>query len=63
MTSLILCAGFLVMGLAEIRSLKWFGLLTSFAIVSAIFADLLLLPAIAALGNREKGPERCLQGN
>ena len=61
MTSVILCGGFLIMGLAEIRSLAWFGLLTSFAMASAIFTDLLLLPAIAGLGSREKQPDGRLQ--
>jgi len=51
MTSLILCGGFLVMGLAEIRSVVWFGLLSSFAMATAVLADLLLLPALARFLN------------
>ncbi len=49
MTSLILAAGFLVLGLAEIRSIAWFGVLTSFAVMVAILTDLLLLPALVRL--------------
>ena len=57
MTSLVLGGGFLVMGLAEIRTVAWFGLLSSFAMFSAIAADLLLLPALTAVGRRVKTPE------
>ncbi|MGI9262092.1 MAG: efflux RND transporter permease subunit [Woeseiaceae bacterium] len=49
MTSLVLAAGFLVLGLAEIRSIAWFGVLTSFAVIVAILTDLLLLPALVRL--------------
>jgi predicted RND superfamily exporter protein len=50
MTSLVLAAGFLVLGLAEIRSIAWFGVLTSFAVIVAIIGDLTLLPALSRLG-------------
>jgi predicted RND superfamily exporter protein len=49
MTSIVLALGLLVLGLAEIRSVAWFGFLTSFAMVAAILTDLLLLPALARL--------------
>ena len=49
MTTLVLAAGFLVLGLADIRSIAWFGVLASFAVVVAIATDLLLLPALASL--------------
>jgi len=49
MTTVILAGGFLVLGLAEIRSIAWFGVLTSFAVVVAILTDMLLLPALARL--------------
>ncbi len=49
MTTAILACGFLVLGLAEIRSIAWFGVLTSFAVVVAILTDLMLLPALAKL--------------
>jgi len=53
-TSVVLAAGFLVFGLADIRSITWFGLLISFAVMAAIVADLLLLPAVARLlSNRQ----------
>lgn len=48
-TSIVLSAGFLVLGLAGIRSVAWFGLLTAFALWVALFADLMLLPALARL--------------
>jgi predicted RND superfamily exporter protein len=38
-----------VLGLAEVRSIAWFGLLASFAVTIAILTDLLLLPALARL--------------
>ena len=49
MTTMVLTCGFLVLGLADIRSIAWFGMLTSFAVMTAIFADLMLLPALARL--------------
>ena len=54
MTTLVLASGFLVLGLAEIRSIAWFGVLTSFAVTVAILADLTLLPALASVGNRKQ---------
>jgi hypothetical protein len=50
-TSVILALGFLVLGMAEIRSIAWFGLLTSFATAVAIITDLMLLPALARLAD------------
>ena len=49
MTSVVLALGFLVLGLADIRSVAWFGFLTSFAMIAAILTDLLLLPALISL--------------
>ena len=46
MTTLALGLGFLVYGLAEVKSIVWFGLFVSFAMVSALLADLMLLPAL-----------------
>jgi predicted RND superfamily exporter protein len=46
MTTLALALGFLVYGLADIKSIVWFGLLVSFAMVAALLADLILLPAL-----------------
>ena len=55
MTTVILACGFLVLGLAEIRSIAWFGVLTSFAVVAAILTDLLLLPALSTLTSHFRG--------
>ena len=52
LTSLTLAAGFLVLWFAQIRSIAWFGALTSFAMLVAIATDLLLLPALARLFDR-----------
>ena len=46
MTTLALGLGFLVYGLAEVKSIVWFGLLVCFAMASALLADLTLLPAL-----------------
>jgi hypothetical protein len=54
MTSLMLASGFLVLALADIRSIAWFGILASFAIIAAILSDLLLLPGVARLIERRK---------
>lgn len=51
-TSLILSAGFLVLGLAQISSIVWFGVLTSFAMAVAILTDLMLLPAMARISSK-----------
>jgi predicted RND superfamily exporter protein len=59
MTSVVLCGGFLIMGFAGIRSIAWFGLLTSFAMASAILTDLTLMSALARMGEkyRHRGRE------
>ena len=46
MTTLALGLGFLVYGLAEVKSIVWFGLLVSLAMATALLADLALLPAL-----------------
>jgi predicted RND superfamily exporter protein len=56
MTSIVLALGFLVLGLAEIRSVAWFGTLTSFAMMAAILTDLLLLPALASIAAAANRP-------
>jgi predicted RND superfamily exporter protein len=58
LTSLVLAAGFLVLWFAQIRSIAWFGALTSFAMLVAIATDLLLLPALARLFGRLPAPDR-----
>jgi predicted RND superfamily exporter protein len=52
-TSLVLGLGFLVYGLAEIKSVVWFGLLVSLAMGAAVIADLMVLPALIARFTRE----------
>lgn len=61
MTSIVLAGGFLVLGLAEIRSIAWFGVLTSFAVTAAIVSDLTLLPALSGLGMGGGKPGRAMQ--
>ena len=45
-TSAILAIGFLVLTLASVKSIIYFGLLSAVAMVAALLADLLVLPAI-----------------
>jgi predicted RND superfamily exporter protein len=56
MTSIVLALGFLVLAMADIRSVAWFGALTSFAMVAAILTDLLLLPALATVAGARARP-------
>ena len=53
MTSVVLCAGFCVYFFSELHNIRLFGLLTSFCIVLALIADLLLAPAILFLINKK----------
>ncbi len=48
-TTVVLCLGFSVLGLAQIKSVIWFGLLISLAMGTALVADLLVLPALVGL--------------
>lgn len=45
-TTLIFTVGFLVLGMASVKSIVYFGLLTALAMVVALLGDLLILPAI-----------------
>jgi predicted RND superfamily exporter protein len=47
-TTSVLAAGFLVLCLTQIKSILWVGLLSAVAIVVALAADLLVLPAVLA---------------
>lgn len=47
-TTSVLAGGFLVLCLAQIKSVVWLGLLSAIAIVVALAADLLVLPAVLA---------------
>jgi len=52
-TTVVLGLGFSVLGLAGVKSVAFFGLLLAFALTSALFADLLVIPALlVALAQR-----------
>jgi len=51
-TTVVLAGGFAVLGLATIKSVAWFGLLLSTALVTALFSDLLVVPALIVLTSR-----------
>ncbi len=57
-TTSVLAAGFLVLCLTQIKSILWVGLLSTVAIVVALAADLLVLPAVLAAlcGTSEPAP-------
>jgi predicted RND superfamily exporter protein len=48
-TAIVLSLGFSVLGLAEVKSVAWFGLLVALALGTGVFGDLLVLPAVLAL--------------
>ena len=54
-TSVIVAAGFAVLGLSNFRVTAYMGMLTSLAVVCALITDLLLLPALLIVldGRRE----------
>lgn len=54
-TSVVLIGGFLILGLASLRSVAWFGGLSAFAIALALATDLVLLPALATLCRVRRG--------
>jgi predicted RND superfamily exporter protein len=47
-TTSVLAGGFLVLCLAQIKSIVWLGLLSAVAVGAALLADLLVLPAVLA---------------
>lgn len=53
-TSLVLASGFLIFTLAYMRNLSTFGLLTTFATLSAFLADVMLAPALLVLVTRRR---------
>jgi hypothetical protein len=53
-TTIILCAGFLVLLFAELRSTVNFGMITAFTISMALLADFLLAPALLVLISRQR---------
>ena len=48
-TTVVLGAGFSVLGFATVTSVAYFGLLLAFALTSALFCDLLILPALVSI--------------
>ncbi len=48
-TTMVLALGFLVLAFAHVKSISWFGLLMSLALVTALLGDLLMLPAMIVL--------------
>ncbi len=56
LTSVLLVAGFGVLSISELASTRWFGLLTSVTLLGALLADLLLLPALLKVFDREDRP-------
>ena len=51
-TTVVLAGGFSVLGLAAIKSVAYFGLLLATALVSALLADLLVVPALLVVWDR-----------
>jgi uncharacterized protein len=56
-TSLVLCGGFIIYTIAYLSCYVWFGILVGCAVLFALAADLLLVPALLALtyGRRQRG--------
>lgn len=50
-TTIVLAGGFAVLGLADLKSITWFGSLTAFAAGTAVLVDLMLLPALLQLSH------------
>ena len=48
-TTVVLGAGFSALGFATVTSVAYFGLLLAFALTSALFCDLLILPALVSI--------------
>jgi len=48
-TTVVLCAGFLVLAAAGVKSIAYFGLLSSFALAVALLGDIVVMPAILSL--------------
>ena len=51
-TTLVLAGGFSVLGLASIKSVAYFGVLLAIALLSALLADLLVIPALLVAVSR-----------
>ena len=53
-TTIIVAAGFAMLGLSSFRVTSYMGLLTSIAVIAALITDLLLLPALLVLIDSDK---------
>jgi predicted RND superfamily exporter protein len=51
-TTVVLAGGFSVLGVASIKSVAFFGILLAVALISALLADLLVIPALLVLAAR-----------
>jgi predicted RND superfamily exporter protein len=60
-TSMVLSLGFLIFTLSSMNNLDSFGMVTASAIGLALFADLLLAPALMTLLSRSESFCRCLK--
>jgi predicted RND superfamily exporter protein len=54
-TTIVAASGFLVLALSEFVPLVYFGLLTALTLVTALLADLLVLPALLVVSGRRRG--------
>lgn len=52
MTSVVLAGGFSVLGIAAIKSVAYFGILLAIALISALLADLMVVPALLVVSAR-----------
>jgi len=57
-TSLVLALGFLVYTAAYLNNVQWFGVLASFATVTAFLADVIVGPALMVLVTKPRGPSQ-----
>ncbi len=56
-TTVVLAGGFSVLGVASIKSVAFFGILLAVALISALLADLLVVPALLMLTTRDDAAE------
>jgi len=53
-TSIILCSGFIILGLASIKSVVFFGILIAITMIFALLCDILILPSLISLLNKSE---------
>lgn len=62
MTTIVLSLGFCVLGLATVKSVAYFGLLLATALLTALFSDLLVIPALLVeLDAAREGPSQAVR--